>query len=189
MGIGKGKTDLFQISLGRDPRVLFLTMGKMVENFNLKSLGGLGFKNLFLLSKSLATKSRCILLTTSILLMEVFMQKFIRHDSLEDWIRFPNKVKGNISTLWRLVINYLDLSTSGLTWRIGHGHKIRLGYDPWKGSGEIHILSQNIIPTFGMKATLELYQIENPIVTYLWIQGWILVDNLNIPKGLQENWR
>jgi hypothetical protein len=56
-----------------------------------KALGGWGLKNIFLFSKALAEKCGWRLLKTSSLWTRVVSKKYIAPESLEAWVRNPNK--------------------------------------------------------------------------------------------------
>jgi hypothetical protein len=56
-----------------------------------KALGGWGLKNIFLFSKALAEKTGWHLISVTNLWSLVVTQKYILPDTVEDWIRSPNK--------------------------------------------------------------------------------------------------
>jgi hypothetical protein len=70
-----------------------------------KALGGWGLKNIFIFSKALVEKCGWRLLKTSSLWTKVVVQKYIEPDSLEAWIRNPQKMLKGASVIWKAVIN------------------------------------------------------------------------------------
>jgi len=105
-----------------------------------KSLGGWGLENMFIFSKSLIAKLRWKIISSENLWTEVVNHKYTRLVSLDDWIRKPVKVSYNYSIIWKSLLKYFLVIGDGLAWRIGKENKVRLGSDPWSGSGHSHLL-------------------------------------------------
>ena len=107
-----------------------------------KALGGWGLKNLFLFAKALGAKVAWRLIHSQSLWTNVVYHKYIAPSSLLEWIRMENKARGNCSVVWKAVINFFDLISSGLVWRVGDGSLLRIGLDPWVGCEGAHIISE-----------------------------------------------
>jgi hypothetical protein len=100
-----------------------------------KALGGWGLKNIFIFSKALAAKVCWRLLTTTSLWTLVVEHKYIRPDSVGDWIRRNDKSTQNCSIIWKAVVKSFHVVGDGLAWKVGKGNQVRIGMDPWPGSG------------------------------------------------------
>ena len=75
-------------------------------------------------------------------------QKYILPGTIEDWIRQSNKTTSNYSIIWKAIIKSFHVIGDGLAWKIRKGEKLRLGSDPWPGSGTAHTLSQELYKLF-----------------------------------------
>jgi len=73
------------------------------------------------------------------------LHKYIMHESLDTWIRNLAKSRASCSIIWKVVLKYFDLVEEGLAWKIGNGTQVRLGVDPWPGSGHAHILPHDLL--------------------------------------------
>jgi hypothetical protein len=98
-----------------------------------KALGGWGMKNIFYFSTTLAEKCSWRLIKTSSLWTQVIHQKYISPLTLLDWVRSTNKSTTGASIIWKALTKYFSLMGVGLVWRVGNGHMVRLGLDPWVG--------------------------------------------------------
>ena len=54
------------------------------------------------------------------------------------------------------MVQAFDLVGSGLAWRVGSGHRVRLGMDPWVESGRAHIFVVEIIMDLYVRGVLLL---------------------------------
>ena len=50
---------------------------------------------------------------------------------------------------------------------------MRLGVDPWPGSGGNHLLAPHVCDFLGLKGFHYVCQIVDPVSTTIWRQGWI----------------
>jgi hypothetical protein len=66
-----------------------------------KSLGGWGLKNIFLFSKALAAKACWRLISDTSMWTLVIAQKYISPNTIEDWIRRPQKSSSTGSIIWK----------------------------------------------------------------------------------------
>jgi hypothetical protein len=153
-----------------------------------KALGGWGLKNIFMFAKALATKSGWRLLTTDSLWSTILIQKYIRPDSLEDWIRKPEKKLTNCSIIWKSIQNYFQVISDGLAWKVGNGSCLRIGLDPWPGSGVNHSLRPELIDFLHQQGIYYLTQVSDPYTTNIWQQGWKNVEALGLHDPLSEPW-
>jgi hypothetical protein len=90
-----------------------------------KSLGGWGFKNIFLFSKALAAKACWRLITDTIPWTLVIAQKYISPDTIEDWIRRPLKTSTNGLIIWKEMISSFLVVGGSLAWKVGKGNHLR----------------------------------------------------------------
>jgi hypothetical protein len=118
-------------------------------------------KNIFLFSKALAAKVGWRLISSSSLWSSVVEQKYIRLDTIEDWIRKPNKIHPNCSIIWKAVTKSFSVVGDDLAWRIGRGTKVWIGVDPWPGSGNSQILPNEIIENIHDNGIFFLNQISD----------------------------
>lgn len=47
--------------------------------------------------------------------------------------------------IWEVVLKAFHVISDGLAWKIGNGTKVRIGVDPWPGSGNNHLLPIEVI--------------------------------------------
>jgi hypothetical protein len=137
-----------------------------------KALGGWGLKNIYLFSKALAAKGGWRLISTTSLWTKVVIQKYIEPDSLETWIRRAQKSLKGVSVIWKAIINSFPVIGEGLAWKIGNGHRVRLGADPWAGSEGQHLLPEQLILHLRIKGYDTLDKLVDPDQTTIWSQGW-----------------
>jgi hypothetical protein len=72
--------------------------------------------------------------------VQVVHQKYISPETIEDWIRSPQKTCHNVYVIWKVVVLSFPLIGGGLVWNIGDGSRVQLGEDPWVGSDIAHTL-------------------------------------------------
>jgi hypothetical protein len=130
-----------------------------------KALGGWGLKNIFLFSKALAAKACWRLISDTSLWTLVIAQKYISPDSIEDWIRSPLKASTNGSIIWKAMISSFPVVGDSLAWKVGKGNHLRIGTDPWPGSGNSHILSEDLIEQLHKQGIFYLSHLANPPTT------------------------
>eukprot|EP01018_Ginkgo_biloba_P039380 Gb_12932 [translate_table: standard] len=82
-----------------------------------KALGGWRLKNIFLFSKALAAKSIWRLIQGKNPCCHLAHQKYISPESIEDWIRSPQKSIHNVSAIWKAAVTAFPLLGSGLVWK------------------------------------------------------------------------
>jgi hypothetical protein len=75
----------------------------------------------------------------------VVVHKYIKPDSVGDWIRRNDKNISNCSIIWKAVVKSFHVIGDGLAWKVGRGDQVRIGTDPWPGSGNSHILPQALL--------------------------------------------
>ena len=64
---------------------------------------------------------------------DVIFAKYLRRDTMVEWIRNPIKAKKGISTIWNSLIHSFTILGDWLVWRPGNGTQIRVGEDPLVG--------------------------------------------------------
>jgi hypothetical protein len=130
-----------------------------------KSLGGWGLKNIFTFAKELAAKSSWRLINTNNIWTHVVTKKYILPRTIEYWIRWSNKTTSNCSIIWKAIIKSFHVIRDGLAWKIRKGEKLRLGSDPWPGSGTAHTLSQELQDHLHAQGLYKISQIVDPSTT------------------------
>jgi hypothetical protein len=153
-----------------------------------KALGGWGLKNIFIFSKALAEKACWRLFTTSSLWTQVVTHKYIKPDSVGDWIRRADKSLSSCSIIWKAVIKSFHVIGDGLAWKVGRGDQVRIGTDPWPGSGNAHSLPQAILDHLHTQGYYKLNQIVDPGSTNIWHQGWYNSDFLEMEGEFKLHW-
>lgn len=76
---------------------------------------------------------------------DVVWHKYIAPISIMEWFRYPWRGGREISSIWKAVLNSLEVIQSGLAWNIGNGNKVCIAQDPWPGCGEEHILPPALV--------------------------------------------
>jgi len=153
-----------------------------------KALGGWGLKNIFLFVKALAAKVAWRLLQSQSLWTRVVFQKYIAPLTLIDWVRQVDKTKPGCSVIWKALVLSFGLIGSGLVWRVGDGRKLRVGLDPWVGSGRDHILPLAIRTILEDQGFFFLSSIADPGTSTIWHQGWINGRELGLSMVQQVSW-
>jgi hypothetical protein len=64
---------------------------------------------------------------------------------MEEWIRNPVKKHKNGSLIWKATISAFPNIGCWLVWKVGNGHNVRVGEDPWVGCGEGYKLPENVL--------------------------------------------
>jgi len=154
-----------------------------------KSLGGWGLKNMFLFSKALAGKVAWRLISTNSLWTRVLQHKYIAPLSMLDWIRTEDKKRSRVSIIWKAILQAFEVISKGLAWRVGDGHKLLIGKDPWSGSDGAHILSGPLCNKLELRVLRFLYQVEDPQTTTIWNQGWCDGVRIGLQGDLPGEWQ
>lgn len=110
-----------------------------------KLLGYWALKNIFHFSKALSATSASQLISSQNLWAQVVIYKYIEPFSVEDWIRLPVKSRQNILVIWWAIIHSFNMVVSVLVWRIRDGMCFRIGFYPWLGCTQEHVLSLPLI--------------------------------------------
>eukprot|EP01018_Ginkgo_biloba_P010531 Gb_16175 [translate_table: standard] len=76
----------------------------------------------------------------------------------------------------------------GLVWKVGNGILVRLGEDPWVGSGEDFKLLGHMIQGLRDKGLFKLSQIADPTRTLVKSQGWISASSINFRGEDAQTW-
>ncbi|KAG8488535.1 hypothetical protein CXB51_016304 [Gossypium anomalum] len=112
---------------------------------NLKSVGGLGFKNLVLFNKALLAKQAWRLLSQpNCLLAKVLKACYYPFSDI-----LSAKIGSYPSFTWRSICSARDLIADGILWRIGDGASVNIWNDPWLPGARNNRLSvQKINPNW-----------------------------------------
>jgi hypothetical protein len=146
-----------------------------------KALGGWGLKNIFLFSKALVAKVGWRLISTTILVDHKWIFINISGQiTIEDWIWKIEKSHPHCSIIWKAVISSFPVIGEGLAWRIGRGNQVRIGVDPWPGSGQAHILPIEIRDILHEQDIHFISQVSDPGSTSIWKQGWLGPDSFGL---------
>lgn len=135
-----------------------------------KILGGWGLKNIFLFSKALAAKSSWKLITKDNLWTKVVSQKYIHPELIKEWIRSLAKERENCTIIWKALLKSFPVIGERLAWKVGRGNKVRVGTGPWPGSGNNHILPEELVRHLNTNGIFYIYQIADPSRTTIWSQ-------------------
>ena len=147
-----------------------------------KALGGWGLKNVHRFSTALAAKCGWRLISTTSLWTKVTIQKYIAPASLINWIKLPQKSHRGGSIFWKAIIKSFHLIEIHLAWNVGDGSSVRIGLDPWPGSGHQHILPQDTRDLLVDQGFIHLNQVADPRHTTIWKQAWLPGYVLGLPN-------
>jgi len=137
-----------------------------------KSMGGWGLKNIFLFSKALVAKGGWRLIKTTSLWTRVLSHKYMALDSIEDWVRNPEKSHKGGSVIWKAVVSAFQVVENYLVWKFGNGRKLRIGEDPWSGCDSQHLIYEHLIMELRLKGYYTLHHLVDPNGSNLWGQAW-----------------
>ena len=56
--------------------------------------------------------------------------------SIEEWFHQPTKTHKGGSLCWKAFVEAFPLVGNWVAWQVGDGRRIRIGQDPWVGSGD-----------------------------------------------------
>ena len=97
-----------------------------------KSIGGLGFRDLYAFNMAMLARQGWRLLTQAdSLCARVLKAKYFPSSNV-----LEARVKSGISYTWRSVLKGLHLLREGIIWRIGDGSQVNIWADPWIPRGE-----------------------------------------------------
>lgn len=97
-----------------------------------KSLGGLGFRDLYAFNMAMLARQGWRLITqNNSLCARVLRAKYFPSSNV-----LEARAKKGISYTWRSVLKGLHLLKEGLIWRIGDGNQVNIWVDPWIPRGE-----------------------------------------------------
>lgn len=75
----------------------------------------------------------------------VLASKYFPGKNVLDWIKSSRKSSQNGLICWKSLVEAFPLIGKHLAWNIGNGKQVRLGEDPWVGSGQGHSLPEYLI--------------------------------------------
>ena len=154
-----------------------------------KSGGGWGLKALPEFALALAAKQGWSLLKENNLWAEVIYQKYIWPLDIIDWIRRPHWNRLGISTIWKATLNAMPLIRDNLLWRIGNGASVRIGFDPWPGSGNALILPEGLVLHLNNKDIKYLSQIGDNQHSTIFSQAWITDQQWQLTEEWSIIWK
>jgi len=139
-------------------------------------------KNIFLFSQALATKGGWRLIKTSSLWTRVIIQKYLAPASVEDWIRSRVKTHAGGSVIWKAVVKSFHILESNLVWNVGNGHNLKIGVDPWLGSGQHHLLPIHIIEQLGQRGIHFLCDLADREQGEFGLQRWLRASSFGLDE-------
>ena len=71
---------------------------------------------------------------------------------------------------------------------MGNGALVRMGLDPWKGSGIQPLMTPHVRSFLEERGYLHLDQIVDPIHTTIWRQGWLSGNTIGLPAEDISEW-
>ena len=66
------------------------------------------------------------------------------------------------SVIWKVVVNFVDVIESSLSWYVVNGRKIRVGKDPWFKYIQQHMLHDNMVEALRHKSIVYISQLATP---------------------------
>jgi hypothetical protein len=118
----------------------------------------------------------------------VVCKKYIHPETVEEWIRNLVKGRSNCSIIWKSMLNSFLVIGEGLAWRVGKGNKVRVGANAWPGSGNSHILLDELVRKLNTNGYFYLSQVVDQFLSSIWSQEWKEVDHVGIGEGFYEVW-
>ena len=153
-----------------------------------QSLGGWGLKNIFLFSRALVAKYGWCLIRSSSLWTEVVWHKYIAPTPLTEWVRNSIGRAGGISTIWKAVLDSMDIIYGGLAWKIGNNNRFRIGIHPWPGSNRNHILSNALVECLDLDNLRFLLDVRDEGSTSFFSKVWKMGLMLGLSVDHSREW-
>jgi len=157
--------------LVRVRRKVHTTLVKMGQHSLAKSPRRMGARKYSSLLKGPCSK---ILLETHLRHQHVdacIAQKCISPDTIEDWIKRPQKASTTGSMIWTAMISSFIVVGDNLAWNVGKGNRLQIGTDPWPGNDTSHILPEDLTDQLHRQGIFYLAHLANPPTTNYWNQG------------------
>jgi len=154
-----------------------------------KRWGGWGIKSLSDFAQALTAKQGWSLTKMDNLWVEVIHHKYIWPSSITEWLRRPNWNHLGISSIWRATLKAMPLIRDNLLWRIGNGAQVRIGLDPWPGSGNAHLLPAGLIRNLNNRGIKYLAQIGDPQRSNIFTQAWVTDRQWHLPEDWSAPWQ
>jgi hypothetical protein len=73
-----------------------------------------------------------------------------------------------------------------LIWKVGNGHRVRVGEDPSIGSGLNYKLPENHIFSLHEKGIFFLHRVTDPDMTSIWRKEWKSAETIGLEDSLVQ---
>lgn len=83
----------------------------------------------------------------------------------------------------------MPLIRDNLLWRIGNGSQVRIGLDPWPGSGNAHLLPDGLVRYLNNRDIKFLAQIGDLQNSTIFTQAWITDRQWQLTDEWYSNWK
>ena len=83
----------------------------------------------------------------------------------------------------------MPLIRDNLLWKIGNGAQVRIGLDPWPGSGNAHILPEGLIRHLNNRGIKYLAQIGDLQRSTIFTQAWVTDRQWHLTAEWTEYWK
>ena len=83
----------------------------------------------------------------------------------------------------------MPLIRDNLLWCIGNGSQVRIGLDPWPGSGNAQILPEGLVQYLNNRGIKYLAQIGDQQRSSIFSQAWITDRQWQLTDEWNSNWK
>ena len=154
-----------------------------------KRWGGWGLKSLSEFAQALTAKQGWSLLKMDSLWAEVIHQKYIWPSNIIEWLHRPAWNHQGISAIWRATLKAMPLIRDNLLWKIGNGAQVRIGLDPWPGSGNTHLLPEGLIRHLNNRGIKHLAPIGDLQRSTIFTQAWVTDRQWHLTAEWTDYWK
>lgn len=91
--------------------------------------------------------------------------------------------------IWKATLNVMPLIRDNILWRIGNGSLVRIGCDPWLGSGNALILPEGLVRYLNSRGIKYLAQIGDQQHSTIFSQAWIIDRQWQLTDEWNSIWK